>query len=203
MRPSEPGEEFDWDLAQRAKGGDEAAFEELILRFQTPIHRFVFRSVSDDETAQDLTQEVFIRAWFALKRVQAKAQFSTWLFQIAVNLCRDHAKSKTTRHARLTQSFSSPEGEDRREDRDFASPGPSPVQNLESQEALESLETEIKALPLELRSPFILGALEQRSHKEVATILGMSAKAVEVRIYRARKLLCQRLTLLGFKSRSK
>ena len=203
MRPSEPGEESDWDLAQRAKGGDEAAFEDLILRYQAPIQSFVFRSTLDVETARDLTQEVFVRAWFALGRVQAKAQFSTWLFQIAVNLCRDHAKSKASKNARVTQSFSPPAGDDRSEDREFASPQPSPSQNLESQEALESLEAEIKTLPLELRSPFILGAVEQRSHKEVAAILGMSAKAVEVRIYRARRLLCERLALLGFKPRNK
>lgn len=203
MRPSEPDEEPDWELARRAKGDDESAFEGLIQRYQAPIHSFVFRSTLDHETARDLTQEVFVRAWFALDRVQAKAQFSTWLFQIAVNLCRDHAKSKATRNAHVTHSFSPVPADDRCEDREFPSAQPSPSQNLESQEALDSLETEIKALPSELRSPFILGAIEHRSHKDVAAILGMSAKAVEVRIYRARRILCERLTLLGFKSPSK
>ncbi len=79
MRPSEPGEEPDWDLAQRAKGGDEAAFEDLIQRYQGPIQSFVFRSTLDEETARDLTQEVFVRAWFALCRVQAKAQIEKLL----------------------------------------------------------------------------------------------------------------------------
>ncbi len=198
MRPIEPGEESDWDLARCAKRGDESAYALLIDRYQAPVHSFIFRSVGDVETARDLTQEVFVRAWFAFKKVQVKAQFSTWLFQIAVNLCRDHVKSKSARNARKTESFARHPDDDRPEDREFASSELTPAQDLERREALDSLEGEIRALPDELRASFVLGAVEHQSYKDVAAILGLSAKAVEVRIYRARRLLCERLARLGF-----
>ncbi len=198
MRPIEAEDPPDWDLAERAKCGDESAYELLILRYQAPIHSFIFRSVSDDETARDLSQEVFVRAWFALDRVKPKARFSTWLFQIAVNLCRDHAKSKATRNARITDSFTRQPSDERPEEREFASAQPSPAEHAASKEAMECLESEIRALPEELRIPFVLGAVEHQPYKEVAAILGLSAKAVEVRIYRARQQLCERLTRSGF-----
>jgi len=198
MRPIESEDPPDWELAERAKSGDESAYELLILRYQAPIHSFIFRSVSDDETARDLSQEVFVKAWFALDRVKAKARFSTWLFQIAVNLCRDHAKSKATRNARKTDSIFRQPSDDYPEEREFASAQPSPAEHAESKEAIAALESEIQALPEELRLPFVLGAVEHQPYKEVAAILGLSDKAVEVRIYRARQQLCERLTRLGF-----
>lgn len=197
MGPNEPDSELDWNLAERAKQGDESAYAQLIERYQAPIHSFVFRSVGDMETARDLAQEVFVRAWFALARVRAKARFSTWLFQIAVNLCRDHAKSKATRNARKTDSFSRRQEDDRAEDREFASSMLSPDEDAGSREVIDALEAEIQALPEELRSPFVLGAVERRPYKDVAALLGLSPKAVEVRIYRARRLLAGRLSQLG------
>jgi len=198
MRPSEPADERDWELAKRAVQGDESAYAALIERYQAPIHSFVFRSVGDTETARDVTQEVFVKAWFALARVRESAQFSTWLFQIAVNLCRDHAKSKATRKARHTEPLARRRLDDGYEDREFASPDPSPAQSAETREAVDALEAEIQSLPEELRFPLILGVIEKQPYKEVATSLGLSAKAVEVRIYRARRVLAERLRRLGF-----
>lgn len=198
MGPSEPACELDWDLAERAKQGDESAYAQLIERYQAPIYSFIFRSVGEMEATRDLAQEVFVRAWFALARVRAKARFSTWLFQIAVNLCRDHAKSKATRNARKTDSLSRRPEDDRTEDREFASSMLSPDEDAGSREAISGLEAEIQALPEELRSPFVLGAVERRPYKDVAVLLGLSPKAVEVRIYRARRLLAERLRQLGF-----
>lgn len=197
MGPSESSEPTDWDLAHRAKSGDEAAYATLISRHQPAIHSFIFRSVGDVETARELTQEVFVKAWFALARVREQAQFTTWLFQIAVNLCRDHAKSKYTRNARRTESFSRDDRDNGSEYREFASPAATPDREAQQHELLAALEAEIQALPADLRSAFILGAVEHRSHKEVATILRLTAKAVEVRIYRARRLLGERLKRLS------
>lgn len=179
----------DWDLAHRAAGGDEAAYAALIGRYQWPIHAFIFRSIAEVETARDLAQEVFVKAWFALPRVQERARFSTWLFQIAANLCRDHAKSKATRMARLTNSLVRENTEGRDEQREFSHPGLSPDKQAQTNETMEALQRAITSLPRELREAFILGAVDQLPHKEISSILGVSAKAVEVRIYRAKKIL--------------
>lgn len=198
MRPNDPTETPDWELVRQAKQGDEAPYERLIARYQAPIHSFIFRSVGNVETARDLAQDVFVRAWFALPRVREQAQFSTWLFQIAVNICRDHAKSKATRNARRTDSLTRDDIDGQPGERDFPASTPTPAKEAQENESLAALEAEVHALPNELRAAFILGALEHRPHKDVAAILGLSPKAVEVRIYRARRFLGERLAHLGF-----
>jgi RNA polymerase sigma-70 factor (ECF subfamily) len=193
-------EENDWALAHRAAGGDEASFALLIERYQGPVHCFVFRSVADEETAKDLTQEVFVKAWFALARVQERARFSTWLFQIAANLCRDHARSKATRNARMTNPMVRERDDGSTVERDFTHPGMSPDNQAQTNESMAVLQRAIAGLPAELREAFILGAIDQLPHKEIAAILGISPKAVEVRIYRARKTLAERLAGAGIVS---
>lgn len=180
----------DWELARHASCGDEVAYARLISRHQGPIHSFIFRSVGDEETARDLAQEVFVKAWFALARARENARFTTWLFQIAVNLCRDHVKSKTSRQSRLTRSFIWDE-------REFPHPDPAPDRQAELSENLRALESEIRNLPGDLRAALLLGVVEGLPYKEAAKILGVSAKAVEVRIYRARRILTERLTAQG------
>jgi RNA polymerase sigma-70 factor (ECF subfamily) len=183
----------DWDLARRAGGGDEHAYAVLIERHKGPIHGFIFRSVGEEETAKDLTQEVFVKAWFALGRVRERARFSTWLFQIAANLCRDHAKSKATRNARMTNSMIREKDDGSTEERDFAHPGPPPDNQARLNETMATLQRAMTSLPVELREVFILGAIDQLPHKEISSRLGISPKAVEARIYRARKVLVERL----------
>ena len=187
----------DWAFARRAAQGDEHAYSVLIERYQGPVHGFIFRSVDEDETAKDLTQEAFVKAWFALERVQERARFSTWLFQIAANLCRDHAKSKATRNARVTNPIFRVREDGHTEERDFPHPGMAPDNQAQMNETMKALDREIAALPIELREAFILGAIDQLPHKEIASILGISPKAVEVRVYRARKILTERLAIEG------
>lgn len=187
----------DWDLARRAAGGDESSYDLLIGRYQWAIHGFVFRSVGEEETAKDVTQEVFVKAWFALGRVQERAKFSTWLFQIAANLCRDHARSKATRNAHVTNAMVREREDGSTEDREFPHPGMSPDNQAQMNETVAILHRAIADLPVELREAFILGAIDQLPHKEISTILGISPKAVEVRIYRARKTLADQLSSEG------
>lgn len=187
----------DWALVRRAAGGDESAYAVLIERHQGPIHGFVFRSVGDVETTKDLTQEVFVKAWFALGRVQERARFSTWLFQIAANLCRDHAKSKANRNARMTNAMAREKDDGSTAEMDFAHPGLAPDSQAQMNEIMGALHRAIAALPDELREVFILGAVDQLPHKEISSILNISPKAVEVRIYRARKILSEQLASAG------
>ncbi|MBN8707995.1 MAG: sigma-70 family RNA polymerase sigma factor [Verrucomicrobia bacterium] len=197
MEANDAHSENDWEIARRAANGDEDAYACLIARYQAPIHSFVYRSVGNEETSLDITQEVFVKAWFALGRVREKARFSTWLFQIAVNLCRDHVKSKANRQSRVTYSFARDERDEKPGEREFAHPDPAPDRQAELSENASVLDAEIRNLPGDLRPAFLLGAVEGVSHKEAAEILGISAKAVEVRIYRARRILVERLSAQG------
>jgi len=199
MPENEYAGDEDWGLAASARQGDEDAYAELVSRHQTPIHRFIYRYVGDEETARDLAQEVFVKAWFALDRVKAKARFGTWLFQIALNLCRDHAKSRTTRWAQRTTSLVKLSSEGEEQEREFPHPGAAPDELAQHAEQTAVLEEEIAGLPGNLRESFLLGAIEGHPYKEVGAMLGLSsAKAVEVRIFRARRMLADRLAQRGF-----
>ncbi len=184
----------DWHLAHLACDGNEDAYASLITRHQAGIHSFVFRHVGDVETARDLTQEVFVRAWFALKRARPSAKFSTWLFQIAINLCRDHAKSKTTRQIRLNDPLEHRNADGTVHQRDLPDSNNSPDLKAQQSELAEAIEAAITRLPTDLREAFLLGVIDDRPHKEIAEILKTSPKAVEVRIYRARKKLVEILS---------
>ncbi len=187
----------DWQLVGLAQAGDEPAYAALIERHQGAINGFIFRSVCDIETSCELTQEVFIRAWFALERTRPQARFTTWLFQIAVNLCRDHAKSKNSRQARLTDSVVSIDKHGDEHTRELPSPMATPDRQAQWGETMDVLESEIARLPTNLRETFLLGVIEDHSHKEIAAMLKISAKAVETRIRRARQRLAERLQSLG------
>ncbi|MEO6052717.1 MAG: RNA polymerase sigma factor [Chthoniobacterales bacterium] len=202
MRENEWDKVEDWDLAKLAATGNEAAYGVLIIRHQNPIHSFIFHNVRDEETAKDLTQEVFIKAYFALARVTPKAKFTTWLFQIALNLCRDYVKSKGARQAQQTYSLTrdTPEGEEHQIE--FSHPCAPPNRQLELSELMKMLDDEIFHLPEELRQPFLLGVVEKLPQKEIGEIMGISPKAVEVRIYRARKHLIEHLAKRGITENS-
>ena len=197
MEANEAAPNDDWELARLAASGNEDAYACLIGRYQGPIHSLVYRSIGNEETARDITQEVFVKAWFALNRIREKARFTTWLFQIALNLCRDHAKSKTARQSRMTYSLARDEQDEKSGDREFPHPSPAPDLQSELSESAKAMELEIRNLPDDLRTAFVLGAVEGVPHKEAAEILGISAKAVEVRIYRARRVLVERLSAQG------
>ena len=193
MQENERNALDDWDLAESAGRGNEDAFSELITRHQNAIHRFVYQSVGQEETARDLTQEVFVRAWFALSKVKRGAKFTTWLFQIAVNICRDYAKSKSARMQRLTRSLVKDSPDDTGKEHDLVHPDLPPDRLMEGAELIKMLEDHIRGLPKELLQPFLLGAVEGYPYKEIAVMLGISAKAVEVRVYRARRWLMEHM----------
>ena len=194
---SDSAEPDNWHLASQARGGDEDAYARLIERHQGAIHAFIYRHVADIETARDLTQEVFVRAWFALDRVRPRAKFTTWLFQIAINLCRDHAKSKATRQAHRTDPMIQTAAEGDERDRELPDWSAVPDRAAQASETVAALESEIARLSLELREAFLLGAVEGWPHKEISAVLGISAKAVETRIHRARQTLQKRLASRG------
>lgn len=187
----------DWQLVDQARNGNEKAYGQLISRHQDAIHAFIYRHVGEAESARDLTQEVFIRAWFALERVRMRARLTTWLFQIAINLCRDYVKSKATRQNRITDPMIRLDEEGAECELELPDPSVRPDEQAQWFETMEALETEIARLPLELREAFILGAVQGHPQKEVAIMLGLTPKAVEVRIYRARQRLTERLAVLG------
>jgi RNA polymerase sigma-70 factor (ECF subfamily) len=190
-------EDSDLALVQALQAGDDRALNSLMDRHQEGLFRFVLRQVRNEADALELTMETFVRAYFNAGKFRPTAKFATWLYHIALNLCRDHLRSRAHRYSLQTVSFDSPSEEGR-----GAGPLPStedrPDQKTDRQEELVALEKAINELPEELKSAFILTTLENRPQAETAELLGLSLKAVGMRVYRARKLLLEKMTKMGF-----
>ncbi len=177
-----PNEGDDASLVALALQGRQQAFTALMRRHKDKTYRFIRAYVGDAEEAYDLLQETFVAAWSALSGFDTGRPFTTWLKRIALNKCRDWTRRRKVRRfffgaAKLETSP------------DIADPTPSPDTHLEN--ALERLELAIADLPPSLKEPLLLTAIEGLSHQEAAGLLGLSVKAVETRVYRAKLALAR------------
>ena len=173
-----------WDSLQAtgAAQGDATAFRRLVERHGGALHRFCRSFMGCNHEAEDICQETFVRVWRALPRYKEKGQFRAWVWQIALNLCRDATRAKN-RRARwlcaipqelilLTATVST-------------TPDEAASLNCD----LNRLARGMELLEEHLRLPLWLFSVENLSQAECATILGISVRAVETRIFRARKRL--------------
>ena len=170
---------------------------EYVDRHREGLFRFVLRQVHNEADALELAMETFVRAYFNIEKFRPAAKFATWLYQIALNLCRDHLRSRAYQDSLHTVSFDAPKEESSDPGLLLATEG-RPDQKADCLEELIALQKAISELPEELKGAFILTALEGRQQAETAELLGISLKAVETRVYRARKLLLEQMSKLGF-----
>lgn len=171
-------------LAARALAGDERAFALLMRRHKDGLYRFIRRYTGNRDEAYDLLQEAFASAWTALRRYDPQRPLGAWLRAIALNKCRDWSRRRTVRRW-LTRSdaLDSPVG------MALADEGPGPEASYAQQQQLSALDRALANLPAALKEPLILTQLEGLSQEEAGQMLGLTAKAVEVRVYRARRAL--------------
>jgi RNA polymerase sigma factor (sigma-70 family) len=177
------------DLIQRAAKGDEVAFAELIGQHQDLIFRLCLRWLPDVDDAREATQDTFIKAYFAIPRYRAEGKFSTWLYRIALNQCRDRLKSKENRKVKLTSPLPQSTGST-----ELVCHRPAPDEAAASAGDREKLLRAIDELPIKFREVVILCGLEGLTQEECAEILKISVRAVEGRFYRARKILAEKLS---------
>jgi RNA polymerase sigma factor (sigma-70 family) len=180
--------DLDLPLVRALQAGDESALNELIRKYQEPLFRFICRYTGDEETARDILQETFVRLYFGIQRFRPRAKFVTWLYSIAMNLCRDHARSKQRKQSYATESLDVGDLH-----RKVPSTGQSPDVDAALREQLAMLQKVIEELPHDLRTALLLCTVEGHSQRECAELLGISSKAVETRVYRARKILENKL----------
>jgi RNA polymerase sigma factor (sigma-70 family) len=190
-------EDPDLALVQALQAGEESALEALMTRHQNGLFRFVFRHIANEADAAELTQEAFVRAYFNIHSFRPDAKFVTWLYHIALNLCRDYLRRASSGYSSRTVSIDAP-AEKTPKQRSLSSNLSCPDQQAQDREKLLAVEKAITELPRDLKNPLILTALEGRSHAETGELLRISPKAVEMKVYRARKLLLKKLHKLGF-----
>ena len=182
MTPPEPSDE---ELMTRVRRGDDLALNSLMDRWQKPVLSFAIRYTKNASDAADLAQETFVRIYLQRAKYQSKGKFSTWMFTIAANLCRNHARWKS-RHPSIAglEEASTPEAPDPHDGPDTAA-----IRDDEG----ENIRKAVQDLPHDLRTAILLFEFEGLSHNEIATILECSPKAVETRLYRARQTLREKL----------
>lgn len=177
----------DTDEGQAAQG-DRAAFSRLMTATKGELHRFITRYVGDPDEALDLTQETYAAAWLSIRRYDPGRPFSAWLRTIALNKCRDWSRRRRVR--RLVRGVM---GLDAPEAMAVGDPTPGAEDRMDDRRRVERMNRALGELPDGQRAPLLLAVLEGRSHAEIGQILGLSSKAVELRIARARKTLLDRL----------
>jgi RNA polymerase sigma-70 factor, ECF subfamily len=168
----------DEELVARAQGGDVDSFNQLILRWERPIYALAYRVIGREEDARDVSQEAFLRAYRALPGFKGQAKFSSWLYRIALNLCRDWIRKQ--RRAPVQQM---PEGVDPVEMAGEAGPVES-IEELVARKELSAVVSEAMALlPEEQRTAIILKEYHGMTFQEIADLQGCPLSTVKTRLY--------------------
>lgn len=175
----------------RVKTGDMAAFRRLFDAYQAPVFRFVLRMLGSVHDAEDVTQEVFIKAFRKIDLLQESRYFSSWLFRIARNESLNYIERKKPKE--LESLDAQLERTDNRAEIPAMPGTPGPDRQTENTELQRHLQTALLELPELLRSAFVLGVIEGYSYVEVAEMMKCSVGNVKARVFRARALLTKKL----------
>ena len=182
----------DHQLIEATKGGDEAAFGEIMSRYRGSITNYLYRFLNDYEEAVDLAQETFVRVYFAIDRYHTQFAFSTYIYRIATNLAiSEIRKRKRRRLLSLTGLF---QGEDDSQV-EFQPPDTRalPDAELVDDERSQVIAKAIAALPEKYRVPVILRDVEGKTYDEIAEIMELGLGTTKSRISRGRGLLKEKL----------
>ena len=181
-------------LVDRARRGDTAAFEMLVVKYQRRIERLISRMVRDSDLVQDVAQETFIRAYRAMPQFRGESAFYTWLYRIAINT----AKKTLVELKRdpLVSESSLVRGEDGEETsrvENELTDGETPEALMASKEIAAAVNSAIEALSEDLRQAITLREIEGLSYEEISDVMNCPIGTVRSRIFRAREAIAARL----------
>ena len=181
------------DMARLAAGHD-VALNSLMERHAPKLFNYLIRCLQNEDDAADVAQETFARVYRNRTRFHATQSFSVWLYVIATNLVKDQYRYRTRHpHVSLDAKNDATGGDFQA---GLTEEKPTPIESLQITERAVAVRQAVAQLPDELRLPLILAEYEERSQAEIGEILGCTAKAVELRIYRARQQLRIKLSKL-------
>ena len=180
--------ELEW--VRKAKQGDQSAFTQLMARYQERVARYIFNMVGNQEDAQDLCQETFVRVYRALGSFDTHREFAPWVYRIAHNVAIDYLRQKKAKPAFLGSDPEYPMEE--RQDPKAVDP----LQKVVSQDMNRVIQSAIQALPENYRSVIVFRYVDDLSYEEIAEVLGITKANVMMRMSRARHMLHERLKYL-------
>ncbi|MBI5675589.1 MAG: sigma-70 family RNA polymerase sigma factor [Nitrospirae bacterium] len=166
----------EYALIKECVDGNAEAYAVLVDRYKDMIYNIAYRMLGDADTAHDMAQESFISAYAGLKKFKNDSKFSTWLYSIAVNKCRDHLRGKRP-HVPIDEIA------------EVACSAANPEEGLQSRQMLDGIQNALNALPDNYREAIILKHIEGLDYKEMGTIIGIDAGTLKVRTHRGREML--------------
>lgn len=178
----------DEELVARSIGGDADSFNQLILRWERPIYALAYRTIGREEDARDVCQETFLRAFRALPGFRGQAKFSSWLYRIALNLCRDWI-----RRERRTGFVQPPEDVDLIDFIAAAEPSESIEDLVSRKDQMRAVERAMALLPEEQRTAIVLKEYHGLTFQEIADLLGCPLSTVKTRLYQGLSVLRREL----------
>lgn len=182
----------DEELVARSRGGDADSFNQLILRWERPIYALAYRVIGREEDARDVCQETFLRAFRALPGFKGEAKFSSWVYRICLNLCRDWMRKQ-----RRAPTVQMPEGVDPVEMASERGPIES-IETLVERRELSGVVAEAMALlPEEQRMAIILKEYHGMTFQEIADLQGCPLSTVKTRLYQGLTVLRRHLEKNG------
>lgn len=180
----------DHDVVARAQKGSEAAYRELLGRYQRPVFSLIYRMVRDREQAEDLAQETFVRVFNHIDRYDPKFKFSSWIFKIATNLTIDAMRKKEPVTVSIDGSrYAESSDEIEATTITVESGDENPEELLEAKELGEEIEQAIGRLRPEYRTAILLRHVEGREYQEIADIMALPLGTVKTYIHRGRNEL--------------
>lgn len=164
-------------LIQNFKNGDEQAFNQLVLRYQEKVYWIVRRMIPDHDDADDVTQNVFIKAYHSLRSFKGDSSFYTWIYRIAINLSLNEIRRK-----KLRKTFSLDEEVMQVQSREL-----SPFEQIESDERRKLIREAIETLPEKQKKVFVLRYHEELPYEEISKILHTSVGGLKANYFHAVK----------------
>ena len=178
----------DEELVARSIRGDADSFNQLILRWERPIYALAYRTIGREEDARDVCQETFLRAFRALPGFRGQAKFSSWLYRIALNLCRDWMRRE--RRAPIAQP---PEDIDLMELAATVEPSESIEELVVRRDLSRIVERAMASLPEEQRTAIVLKEYHGLTFQEIADLVGCPLSTVKTRLYQGLTVLRREL----------
>lgn len=173
----------DRELVEKARKGDELAFEELVNRYRERLFWVAFNMVGNREEARDISQEAFVRVFKSLDRYDPRYNFYTWLYQIAANICIDHLRKRGSASLVSLEGLST-------ETYKFEPPGElgAPEEGMERRELVEQIQRILDKLPVKYKTVLIMRDLEGVHCREIARIMRCTYPTLRWRLFQARRL---------------
>ena len=174
-------------LVARARAGDESALQGLVERHSRAVFRLAYRMTRNEQDAEDVVQETFLKAFKRLDQFEDKANFGSWIYRIAANCSYDTLRGRARRESRLVRDQEDQRSEDQMQQ--VPTSEPSPERLVLSGELRSRVGAAMARLSDRERSAFVLRHFEQMSTREIATILGLDEGAAKHSVFRAVKKL--------------